>query len=694
MKLGLIEAAGFRGIKSSVSVPVTDGFLILNGRNGSGKSTLFDAIEFALTGQISRPALTPENREGIDNYIWWRGSGEPLERVVRLVFDLGDHRNLEVTRRPEGAEFRVFNHSGEISVLDEAALRGIFARESAPETQLLPRLCGTTIIRDEQITELSVDAPEASRFTLVRDTLGSTQTSDIEERLKRTKQVLDARVKRLESAYESARVEVNRLVAQTSEARSDFETEPDSEQAQLGLAVALGLARDSDNDELMRRARSRIGQLRSHTSTLSRSIPRLKEIERRRTEIETEAYQATDRRLNQQLVQGVEAERLAKDARSAAEREAGRFEEQQPHIRSLGELLEHGKRVGLQDGRCPLCGSGMTEESFESHLRETAETVERESRGLSTALTSREEALRAEGAAESRRRQAEAALRKHRQLGDDLRVELEEVDREIRKMEGFAAPRELGADAIESSLAEARSGLAAIEAPMVGLEVSAAYARLVEQERVLAQAREGLASVQKSLDAAQRASSHREQADRTVRRVAGELVDERLAQLEPLLMELYERLRPHVEWATVGYRVRGDVRRFMRLTVGDDELNPRFMFSSGQRRALGLAFLLSIHLSTTWSRWNTLIMDDPMQHVDDYRALHLAEVLGSIRRSGKQILCAVEDRSLANLLARRLATSESENGSLVQLTYELGKGSIVAAVEDLPPLSSRLFTAA
>ena len=694
MKLGLIEAAGFRGIKSSVSVPVTDGFLILNGRNGSGKSTLFDAIEFALTGQISRPALTPENREGIDNYIWWRGSGEPLERVVRLVFDLGDHRNLEVTRRPEGAEFRVFNHSGEISVLDEAALRGIFARESAPETQLLPRLCGTTIIRDEQITELSVDAPEASRFTLVRDTLGSTQTSDIEERLKRTKQVLDARVKRLESAYESARVEVNRLVAQTSEARSDFETEPDSEQAQLGLAVALGLARDSDNDELMRRARSRIGQLRSHTSTLSRSIPRLKEIERRRTEIETEAYQATDRRLNQQLVQGVEAERLAKDARSAAEREAGRFEEQQPHIRSLGELLEHGKRVGLQDGRCPLCGSGMTEESFESHLRETAETVERESRGLSTALTSREEALRAEGAAESRRRQAEAALRKHRQLGDDLRVELEEVDREIRKMEGFAAPRELGADAIESSLAEARSGLAAIEAPMVGLEVSAAYARLVEQERVLAQAREGLASVQKSLDAARRASSHREQADRTVRRVAGELVDERLAQLEPLLMELYERLRPHVEWATVGYRVRGDVRRFMRLTVGDDELNPRFMFSSGQRRALGLAFLLSIHLSTTWSRWNTLIMDDPMQHVDDYRALHLAEVLGSIRRSGKQILCAVEDRSLANLLARRLATSESENGSLVQLTYELGKGSIVAAVEDLPPLSSRLFTAA
>ena len=66
-------------------------------------------------------------------------------------------------------------------------------------------------------------------------------------------------------------------------------------------------------------------------------------------------------------------------------------------------------------------------------------------------------------------------------------------------------------------------------------------------------------------------------------------------------------------------------------------------------------------------------------------------------RSGEAVgrfLCAVEDRSLANLLARRLATSESQDGSLVQLKYELGEGSMVAALETLPPLAARLFTAA
>jgi hypothetical protein len=37
------------------------------------------------------------------------------------------------------------------------------------------------------------------------------------------------------------------------------------------------------------------------------------------------------------------------------------------------------------------------------------------------------------------------------------------------------------------------------------------------------------------------------------------------------------------------------VRRFLKLEVGS-ELNPQFIFSSGQRRATGLAFVLSVNL--------------------------------------------------------------------------------------------------
>lgn len=694
MKLSHVRAAGFRGIRSTMSIPVPNGFLVITGRNGSGKSTLLDAIEFGLTGQISRPTLTSENREDLGNYIWWRGAGEPSERFVQLVFDLDDGSGIEVDRRPEGADFRVRDRAGDTRSLGESELHACFASELAPKVRLLSRLCGSTIVRDEQITELSVDADERSRFSLVLDTLGSTQLPDIERRLDNTKHVIDHRVRKLQNAYEAARADVNRLIAQTSESRSEFNAEPDSEAARRDLAAALGIVEDKDTDSLMRQARSRIASLRSQVSTMLRCIPRLQEIESRRATIETDAYEARSRELDEILEQATETLSRAQRARHEAETEAGPLEERRPHVRSLGELLEHGKRVGLEDGRCPLCGSDVTEAAFASHLHETAGRVERESGGLVEALARREEALSAEGVAELRRRQAEAAVREHRRAGSDLRVEFDEIVREIRRMEGVELPVNANSTALEAALGTVRSSLQPIESALAGLESSTAYARLIEQERALVQERERLVSVQESLEAAQRASSHRAEASRAVRRMAGELVDERLAQLEPLLVELYERLRPHVQWSTVGYRVRGDVRRFMRLTVGESDLNPRFMFSSGQRRALGLAFLLSVHLSTTWSRWNTLILDDPMQHVDDYRALHLVEVLGSIRRSGRQILCAVEDRSLADLLARRLATSESQSGSVLELKYELGEGSTIASLDTLRPLKPRLFTAA
>ena len=694
MKLRHVQAAGFRGIRSEISIPIPDGFLVITGRNGSGKSTLLDAVEFALTGGISRPALSPENREDINSYIWWRGENRPSSRFVKLAFDLHDSTRLEVLRRPEGVEFRVFGQDGSSDAVTGSTLKKLFSGETGPKDHTLARLCRSTIVRDEQITELSVDAPEASRFSLVSDTLGSTLLPDIAGQLGKAKEIISLRVKLREREYETARADVTRLLSQLSEARSEFDEEPDAEAARRDLVTALKLTDGSDTDSLSRQARKRVGRLRVHIATLSRCIPRINELQRQLTEIETEAYRVKERALNRELARASEAKERAQEALRAAEMVVQQFEGAEPRIRSLAELLEHGKRIGLEDERCPLCGSNVTTESFALHLRETAEHVAHESQGLSDALARREEALRADRLAESQKQHADKEAREHRRIGDNLRDEFSQVVAEVRGMEGLEIPVKVNEATLEATLLAVRSALEPIESAVDTLGMSTAYTRMVEQERALLQARERLAVAQNSLEAAQRAKAHQVEATRAVKRVAGELVDERLAQLEPLLVELYGRLRPHVQWSTVGYRIRGDVKRFMRLTVGEGEVNPRFMFSSGQRRALGLAFLLSMHLSTTWSKWNTLILDDPMQHVDDYRALHLVEVLSSIRRSGRQILCAVEDRSLADLLARRMATSESENGCMVQLKYEIDDGSKVAAIDRLPPLAPRLFSAA
>src|SRR5262249_42508205 len=108
------------------------------------------------------------------------------------------------------------------------------------------------------------------------------------------------------------------------------------------------------------------------------------------------------------------------------------------------------------------------------------------------------------------------------------------------------------------------------------------------------------------------------------------------------------------------------VKRFLKLQVGE-ELNPQFLFSSGQRRATGLAFLLSVNVSLTWNRWRSILLDDPVQHVDDFRTIHLAEVMAQLVAEGRQIICAVEDAALADLLCRRLPVSRIGEGKRVTL---------------------------
>ena len=127
------------------------------------------------------------------------------------------------------------------------------------------------------------------------------------------------------------------------------------------------------------------------------------------------------------------------------------------------------------------------------------------------------------------------------------------------------------------------------------------------------------------------------------------------------------------------------MRRFLSLKVGDG-LNPQFVFSSGQRRAAGLAFLLSVHLSRGWSNLNTLVLDDPVQHIDDFRALQLIEVLAAMRQDGRQIICAVEDAALADLLCRRLMSNHEENGRRVDIDLDPLGSTHIAKVQDVPPV--------
>jgi hypothetical protein len=148
--------------------------------------------------------------------------------------------------------------------------------------------------------------------------------------------------------------------------------------------------------------------------------------------------------------------------------------------------------------------------------------------------------------------------------------------------------------------------------------------------------------------------------------------------------------RPHPVWRDIEYSIRGDVRKFLKLKVGD-ELNPQFLFSSGQRRATGLAFLLSVNLSLAWSRWSTIMLDDPVQHVDDFRTVHLAELAAQLVAEGRQIVCAVEDAALAELLCRRLPVREPGAAKRITMGPDENGDLTIASEKMLPMLPKSTF---
>jgi len=240
-------------------------------------------------------------------------------------------------------------------------------------------------------------------------------------------------------------------------------------------------------------------------------------------------------------------------------------------------------------------------------------------------------------------------------------------------------------DQAKQALLIEQERLARLERALFILDASTAIDRLSALESRLGALRERVDRESTKLADAEKAVEAARQIDASARTVANQILTEQFDTVMPLLKELYRRLRPHAEWVDVESDFGGRIRGSLNFTVGDGH-NVQFLFSSGQRRAAGLAFLLSIHLSRRWCRWNTLLLDDPVQHIDDYRALNLVEVLAAIRRTGRQVIIAVEDTALADLLCRRLRSSIGEIGRRFELQTSKQGAAEIANMEDIYPM--------
>lgn len=671
MRLDFIEVCGFRGFRDLVRINFGRGFTVITGRNGVGKSTLCDAVEFAITGSIDKYSVEKAAKESLSDYLWWRGEGVPKAHYVTASFVDDSGNPFTITRTREGGPDR-----------SPEEIHAALCRGPAPD-DALRQLTRTSIIRDEWIAALSLDLTETERFDLVRSALGALEGSEAGSRAKEVVTAAEAAHTKDEAAYEVARSRLADRLTQQSETQAALSRSGDVSGA---LQVIAAAAPDAPTELTARLAagRSALANGRARLGRMGEALQLGGEVAAAQALYNAPEAVASRDAASAAHEAAQREHEAAQQALSEAEQRLLQEEEMDAMAASLSLLVEHGERLGLHDDHCPLCAANRTSEEFAAGLAAARRRITSLASGVQAARDALATAKQSARQPSLTLQTAIAAVQAH---ADDLRRmrDLEAAHVDFYDQWGLDHRFIQDPDGLEQAISLERGRLIDLERALLVLEASQAVSQMSSIESNISALRAEIEKLAQAVSQSRNAVTAAREIERSVKRVSAEIIDERLAQISPLLNELYQRLRPHADWRTIDYSIRGDVRRFLSLKVGDG-LNPQFVFSSGQRRAAGLAFLLSVHLARAWTPLKSLLLDDPVQHIDDFRALHLVEVLAALRLDGRQIICAVEDPALADLLCRRLVSTPTERGRRLDIDFGLLGATSVVTDQEINPM--------
>lgn len=679
MKLAFVEMSGFRGFKDKTRFDLGNGFVVLTGRNGAGKSTVLDAIDFVLTGSINKYAVKGAKGGGLEDHIWWIGDDAPKAHYVTVGFVEESGEEFVITRsRTEG-----------LDVPEDIITRRLCFGPS-PSRGWRETLMQTTLIRDETIAALSLDLPEQARFLAVREAIGGLTGPDHSERTGALTRAAASAKTEQENRIGFIKTEISRTLTSLTEARSVSERQTDvSEAEQIIRTLAPDLADLSgERTEIIRR---RIADRKQSISLLNEATSRAEDLKAEQLHFESAVGKGEVAAARADVDVAKQTRELAIANMMVAQDIYAADQERDLFASHMVALLEHGEAVGLQGGHCPLCDAVRSSEEFGAAIEAARSNLNARGVRATRAMAALDQARVAVQQAETSLMTAQQRLKDLEARRAKLVSDMAEVTETFSRWDLTASPAE--PENARRVMLQRQEETARLEHALFILEASSAHDRVTTLEARLQQLRGQFEEESSKLAAAERAVEGARQIESASKEVANQVLTEQFDTVMPLLKELYLRLRPHTDWREIETDFGGRVRASLNFTVGDGR-NPQFLFSSGQRRAAGIAFLLAIHLSRPWCRLRSLLLDDPIQHIDDYRALNLVEVLSAVRKTGRQVIVAVEDPALADVLCRRLRSTTSELGRRFDLGTAKNGSAAIDRLMDIRPLPRQVLQVA
>ena len=662
-RLKSLTVEAFRGVSDAATFDLDASTVIFTGPNGSGKTSVFDAFQWVMLGSIKRLEEL-RARKNVEHVV---SSYRPGERANVALEVVVDGRDVTIQRKGNYSESTLEIAGGATtSLFGDEAEEWLGSSLIPHDPKALAMALTTCGLLQQDVMRSVLEAKASDRYAHISAVLGLGDLEGFERAIQDSAKeaagtgklaeqgLLDAgrlvetasvRLETLKQrATQRASVEVARGTL-----RGALEEIPKSVRVEVPdvvvAAQALGLARHS------RQLSHRVGEL----------LETARDLRKQKTDLDTahslDRLEHLDRTIKETSItlQTAEAEQQQSAAMLSAAEKASQ---------EMARLA--AASIPLLTNECPVCGQSIDPQRVERHLRE----LETDTSTLVELRRSVETSAEKVTTARERKQalQDEYALaRTNVERAEGLRQIEQSLVAEVTALTNDASSpitlNGLSYDDIELWSPETVGYLdrlaSALETYSDVVTESQATGEIARAESELASAQAVLQDRRVSFQQVTLRVSRLKQLSDAATKARVDVTTARFAAIEPLVTDIYSRLDPHPAFKIIGFKHDLYYRKGTSTPVVSDivagvEADPLIVFSASQANIAALSYFLAMSLGARERALPFVLLDDPLQSMDDVNVLGFADLCRFLR-ADRQLVLSTHDRRFANLLRRKLA---------------------------------------
>jgi DNA repair exonuclease SbcCD ATPase subunit len=691
-----LRVEAFRGFRDYQEFDLDASAVIVTGPNGTGKTSFFDAMQWCLVGSIER-LEGHRSRRSVEHIV--NQFRIPGRAVVELeLFAAGRRFTVRRSGDQSGSTLEFSEEGAPTRFGDEAtrALHGAFVGESE---LTLDALLSTSGLMQQDVMRSVLEAKPAERYRHLSAVLGLGKLEDFEEAVRQAAQ--DAK-----SRADAAQLTLERSESDLTQSRSSLDAQerlalarPQFDSMREGVLDAIALSSsevtiDSSSLDDLRG----VDSFAAMADLISSAIEAVEQLARSRERLKLlsdgEPLDRTEPDVGAATEARDEAARkvaVKREALSVATREL-------ELARSAGESMARlaAAAIPLLADNCPVCGQRIDPAHVEGELlaisaetqtvlalTETLAGVREELAIAESQLSSAERILQEQTTSARRRKERDEAIERVAHDETSVRafrpaITFEEVgDRPLPEGTSFAIDR------LQIIRGRVRDLISSVENSVSQSGVDRARSEIQSLEGAVVSQRE------RAAHEANRSRELKKLADAAVAaRVA--VTNRRFEAVQPLVADIYRRLDPHpvfkeFEFELDTYYRRGTTTPVVRDDVTGVSADPLLVFSTSQANIAALSYFLAMGWSAGSGALPFILLDDPVQSMDDVNVLGFADLSRYLRKD-RQLIISTHERRFANLLERKLAPrSENETTKVIQFVAWDRGGPVVERREVSSP---------